>query len=107
MNQCRCEHREMICHKDAPCGFQEFGDEESEVMFCSFRSIENEDKNLPSGAIFDNTKKMVDEIRQSERDTVLEELCKSCQFGDDKQEDCETCVVETMRKELRQQAGEP
>jgi hemerythrin superfamily protein len=72
MNQYRCEHREMICHKNKPCGFQEYGDEESEVVFCSFRSIENEDKKLPSGAIFDNTKRMVDEIRQSEREKVLD-----------------------------------
>jgi glycerophosphoryl diester phosphodiesterase len=109
MNQYRCEHREMICHKNKPCGFQEYGDEESEVVFCSFRSIENEDKKLPSGAIFDNTKRMVDEIRQSERDKVLDELVKwSYDYGLQWAMLGSHPILELQKKieELRQ-AGEP
>ena len=43
---------------------------------------------------------------QSERDKVLDKLCKICPFLDERPETCENCVVETVRKELRQ-AGEP
>ena len=43
---------------------------------------------------------------QSERDKVLDKLCKICPFLDERPETCENCVVETVRKELRQ-AGSP
>jgi hypothetical protein len=43
---------------------------------------------------------------QSERDKVLDKLCKICPFLDERPETCENCVVEVVRKELRQQAGE-
>ena len=46
MNQYRCEHRELICHKHEPCGFQEYGDEESEVIFCSYRSMQSEQNGV-------------------------------------------------------------
>jgi hypothetical protein len=42
---------------------------------------------------------------QSERDMVLDKLCKICPFLDKRPETCENCVVETVRKELRK-AGE-
>jgi len=33
---------------------------------------------------------------------VLDKLCKICPFLDERPETCENCVVETVRKELRQ-----
>ena len=57
----------------------------------------------------DATKRAMGLIRshpyQSERDKVLDKLCKICPFLDERPETCENCVVETVRKELRQ-AGE-
>jgi len=39
---------------------------------------------------------------RSERDKVLDKLCKICPFLDERPETCENCVVETVRKEHRQ-----
>jgi hypothetical protein len=41
-------------------------------------------------------------IRKDERDKMLDKLCKICPFLDERPEICENCVVETVRKELRQ-----
>ena len=86
MNQYRCEHREMICHKNKPCGFQEYGDEESEVVFCSFRSIENEDK-------------------RTEREKVLDEVLQLPQRRE--QPNGSMYIYVNDVKALRQKAGEP
>ena len=60
-------------------------------------------------AMFDNRKDaeevMTVMTHKSERDKVLDKLCKICPFLDERPETCENCVVETVRKELRQ-AGE-
>lgn len=67
-----CKHVELICHLQEPCNYQEFPDDEIGIVFCG-RPCKNQQDVIPSGAIFDNTKRMVDEIRESERDKVLDE----------------------------------
>jgi len=68
------------------------------------------DKVLPSGAVFDNTKRMVDEIRENERQQLIDKIFsgrkkimkkKGIGFG-------EFLATETkLLASLRQKAGEP
>ena len=62
--------------------------------------------NPREGMVWMTSEEEETRIRQAERDKVLDKLCKICPFLDERPETCENCVVETVRKELRQ-AGEP
>jgi hypothetical protein len=41
-------------------------------------------------------------IRKDEKEKVLDKLCKICPILDERPDDCVGCVVEMVRKELRQ-----
>ena len=122
MNQYRCE----TCDKDCVYANQTPTDE---LFYCQkfeydwvrkFTSVKGctthsdfqseRDKVLPSGAVFDNTKRMVDEIRENERQQLIDKIFsgrkkimkkKGIGFG-------EFLATETkLLASLRQKAGEP
>ena len=119
MNQYRCEtckNRktiygeyacEVVSRKMTKCFYEWV----TKVGCASHSDFQSErDKVLPSGAVFDNTKRMVDEIRENERQQLIDKIFsgrkkimkkKGIGFG-------EFLATETkLLASLRQKAGEP